>query len=241
MDMYVIEGENLIGEALLEKADIRWVIVRTEDERRLRDRYIDAIEQKIGEKRIFCAEKSLFDRLALTENSQGIVAAVSKPPQDGARLYAEQSGGNVIVMDRLQDPGNIGTVIRTADAAGYTGCVVMKGTADIYSPKVVRAAAGSLFRMPVIFMESVEELKLFAQHSGRRLTASCIDGDRYYFEEDLKDKIALIVGNEGSGVSREMIEAAELRIKIPMRGRTESLNAAVAAAIIMYEAVRAGK
>ena len=150
----------------------------------------------------------------------------------------EGGGGNFVVLDRLQDPGNIGTILRTADAAGYSLAIVLKGTADVFSSKVVRAATGSLFRMPVVFMDSVDELMEFTRAAGKKLVATCFDTDRYYYDENLKENIALIIGNEGSGISRELIECSDLKIKIPMHGNIESLNASVAAGILMYEAVR---
>ena len=146
-----------------------------------------------------------------------------------------------MVLDRLQDPGNIGTILRTADAAGYRLAVVMKGTADIFSPKVVRAATGSLFRMPVVFMDSNSELVEFTRAAGKKLVAACFDTERCYFDEDLTDNIALVIGNEGNGICKEIIESSDVKIKIPMHGNIESLNASVAAGILMYEAVRGKK
>ena len=115
----------------------------------------------------------------------------------------------------------------------------MKGTADVYSPKVVRAAAGSLFRVPVVLINDNEELISFIKAAGGKLVATCFDTDRYYFEEDLTENVALIIGNEGNGISPDLIENADVKVKIPMTGAIESLNAAVAAAILMYEKVRA--
>ena len=114
----------------------------------------------------------------------------------------------------------------------------MKGTADVYAPKVVRAATGSLFRMPVVSMASTEELVEFTRAAGKKLTATCLDAQRCYYDEDLTHDIALVIGNEGSGVAPALIESSELRIKIPMQGNIESLNAAVAAGVLMYEAMR---
>ena len=150
----------------------------------------------------------------------------------------ENAGGNFVVLDRLQDPGNIGTILRTADAAGYKLAVVMKGTADVFSPKVVRAATGSLFRMPVVFMDSEEELLEFTRAAGKKTVATCFDTDLYYYDVNLKENIALIIGNEGNGISETLIASSDVKIKIPMHGNIESLNASVAAGILMYEAVR---
>lgn len=231
--LYLIEGENLVAEALSEGAAIEKAIVRKDCLSRL-EAMIDKIKGDV-----FVAGEGLFKAVARTETSQGIVAAVRKAEVFPDDIASKGGSGNFVILDRLQDPGNIGTIIRTADAAGYDGIIAMKGTADVFSPKTVRAAAGSLFRIPVVFMETEEELVRFIRAAGKKLTAASPVGSRYYYEEDLSRDIALIVGNEGNGVSQGLMEKAELKIGIPMNGTIESLNASVAAAIIMYEAVRA--
>ena len=227
LGLYLIEGENLLEEAVKNGAAIKTVLM-------CRD-YRGSLFGT--EDKAFCLSDKLFEQLSQTETTQGIMAIVEKP-ELSPDLFLNRGGGNFIVLDRLQDPGNIGTILRTADAAGYELAIVMKGTADVFSPKAVRAATGSLFRMPVVFMDSVDELMEFTRAAGMKLVATCFDTDRYYYDENLKGNIALIIGNEGSGISRELIECSDLKIKIPMHGNIESLNASVAAGILMYEAVR---
>ena len=227
LGLYLIEGENLLEEAVKNGAAIKTVLM-------CRD-YRGSLFGT--EDKAFCLSDKLFEQLSQTETTQGIMAVVEKPELSPDR-FLDKGGGNFIVLDRLQDPGNIGTILRTADAAGYELAIVMKGTADVFSPKAVRAATGSLFRMPVVFMDSVDELMEFTRAAGKKLVATCFDTDRYYYDENLKGNIALIIGNEGSGISRELIECSDLKIKIPMHGNIESLNASVAAGILMYEAVR---
>ena len=227
LGLYLIEGENLLEEAVKNGAAIKTVLM-------CRD-YRGSLFGT--EDKAFCLSDKLFEQLSQTETTQGIMAIVEKP-ELSPDLFLDRGGGNFIVLDRLPDPGNIGTILRTADAAGYELAIVMKGTADVFSPKAVRAATGSLFRMPVVFMDSVDELMEFTRAAGKKLVATCFDTDRYYYDENLKGNIALIIGNEGSGISRELIECSDLKIKIPMHGNIESLNASVAAGILMYEAVR---
>lgn len=228
LGLYRIEGRNLLEEAVKEKAPIEAILIR---------RGYGSIPPDL-EKKAFCLEERLFDKLADTESSQGVMAIVKKPEFSLDDFVKETAKENFVILDRLQDPGNIGTILRTADAAGYRLVIAMKGTADVFSPKVVRAAAGSLFRVPVVFINDNQELLSFIKAAGGKLTATCFHTDRYYYEEDLSENIALIIGNEGNGVSEELIEMAALKIKIPMRGTVESLNASVAAAILMYEKVR---
>ena len=228
LGMYLIEGENLLEEAVKNGAEIKTVLARQD--------YGGSFYG--SDDKVFYLSDRLFDRLSQTETSQGVIAAVKKPEFSQEEFTDKNDCSNYVVLDRLQDPGNIGTIIRTADAAGYGLIIAMKGTADVFSPKVVRAATGSLFRMPVVFMDSVDELMEFTRAAGKKLVATCFDTDRYYYDENLKENIALIIGNEGNGISRELIEGSDLKIKIPMHGNIESLNASVAAGILMYEAVR---
>lgn len=228
LGMYLIEGENLLEEAVKNGAEIKTVLARQD--------YGGSFYG--SDDKVFCLSDRLFDRLSQTETSQGVIAAVKKPEFSQEEFTDKNDCSNYVVLDRLQDPGNIGTIIRTADAAGYGLIIAMKGTADVFSPKAVRAATGSLFRMPVVFMDSVDELMEFTRAAGKKLAATCFDTDRYYYDEDLRENIALIIGNEGGGISRELMESSDLKIKIPMHGNIESLNASVAAGILMYEAVR---
>lgn len=229
--LYLIEGENLLDEAIRNHVRIETVLVREDCQKALPPEAAD---------KAFLLDARLFDKLAQTVTSQGILAVVAKA-EVRKEDFIGLPGSNFIVLDRLQDPGNIGTILRTADAAGYRLAILMKGTADVYAPKVVRAATGSLFRMPVVFMDSSSELVEFSRTAGKKLVATCFDTDRYYFDEDLTKDIALIIGNEGSGISEELMESSDLKIKIPMQGNIESLNASVAAGILMYEAVRGKK
>ncbi|MEA4921987.1 MAG: RNA methyltransferase, partial [Eubacteriaceae bacterium] len=179
---------------------------------------------------------SLFDKIARTETSQGIAAITSK--QECWELPGD--AGNLVVLDRLQDPGNIGTIIRTAEAAGYEGIITVRGTADVYSPKVVRAAAGAMLRMPFIHTADAEETMRLLEEMGKTIVATALDADTYYYDADLENNIALVIGNEGNGISEDFIRGSHLKIKIPMKGKTESLNAAVAAGILMYQSIKKG-
>ena len=228
LGMYLIEGAHLLDEAVNNGAEIKTVLARQD--------YGGSFYG--SDDKVFYLSDRLFDRLSQTETSQGVIAAVKKPEFSQEEFTDKNDCSNYVVLDRLQDPGNIGTIIRTADAAGYGLIIAMKGTADVFSPKAVRAATGSLFRLPVVFMDSVDELMEFTRAAGKKLAATCFDTDRYYYDEDLRENIALIIGNEGGGISRELMESSDLKIKIPMQGDIESLNASVAAGILMYEAVR---
>lgn len=223
---YLIEGPNLLDEAIKCGAEIETVFVSPDYD------WENMTEE--AEQKGFMLSENLFKRLSETETAQGVIAVVKKA--GGSFRFTMDHGGNFVVLDRLQDPGNIGTIIRTADASGY-GVLVMKGTADIYSSKVVRAAAGALFRVPIGFFDTVDELKSFTEKRGIRLCVTSMTAEKVYSQCCLSDT-AIVIGNEGNGVSQEMFEKADFTVRIPMKGKTESLNAAVSAAILMYENMR---
>ena len=212
---YLIEGRNIVQEAIASQAEVETVLLRED-----------------------VSPEQEYDRISQTETSQGVIAIVRKnrDAEDGFQK-AIPDGGNLLVLDKVQDPGNIGTMIRTAEGAGYAGVLCVKGTGDPYSPKAARAAAGSLFRMRIC--TGVEEHALAAMlcAMGKRMVVTAMEGEDYR-EASLHRDIALIIGNEGNGVSRGIMEQADLRVRIPMAGKLESLNASVAAGILMYEAAR---
>lgn len=228
---YLIEGWNLINEAVDGQALIDYLIFDEEKAAGFPVR---------GD--IHIMNHNLFEKIAQTETSQGVVAVVRKREYDFEELAERCEGdSNIVVLDRLQDPGNIGTIIRTAEGAGYSAVFTVKGTADIFSPKTIRAAAGSVFRIPIIHVEDNRELRALVSRLGKKLVVTSLMADNNYFDEDLSKGIALVIGNEGNGVSDELAGMADVNIKIPMAGHLESLNASVAAGILMYEAQRCKK
>lgn len=226
--LYLVDGHKLVEEAEAEGL-CDMVIVR--------DDYQIDMEHR-GNDFVFI-RGSLFNRIAQTETSQGIMAVVRKRDVSEEKFAAliSRGSGNVAVLDRLQDPGNIGTIIRTADAAGYAGIIAVKGTGDVYSPKTVRAAMGSVMRVPVYHAEDAEECIELLRGAGKRIVGTDIDAEKYYFEEDMKENTAVIIGNEGGGMSEEFRKGSDVNVKIPMAGAIDSLNAAVAAGILMYRSV----
>ncbi len=182
-------------------------------------------------------DKKLFDGIADTEHTQGVIAVVHKTQYNWKsflNLLAENTK-NIVILDCLQDPGNMGTIIRTAEAAGYGGVLLMSGCTDVYAPKVVRAAAGSLFRIPILQENDIAEAVRKLHDINRNIVVSSLDAEQYYQQTDLSENTALVIGNEGRGVQQDFLNAADIKVKIPMAGSIESLNAAVAAGILMYQ------
>ncbi len=229
--LYLIEGFNICSEALKVEADIELFLIR----KSLND--VAMIEPEI---QAVAISDKLFDRLMDTEASQGVAAIVRKKTRDQASFFkeAEKAHGNLLVMDRIQDPGNAGTLLRTAEAAGFQGVIAVKGTVDLYSPKVVRSAAGTLLRIPLLFTESEEETVRLLHANGKRIVTAAPYCENNHFEARLDRNLALVIGNEGGGASDIFLDRSDCRVKIPMAGAVESLNAAVAAGILMFETVR---
>jgi rRNA methylases len=181
----------------------------------------------------FILSDSLFNKLASTKTPQGIAAVVEK------KQYLIQDildkNGFFIILENIQDPGNLGTIIRSADAFGAKGIFISKGSADAYSDKTIRSAMGSLFHIPVLEAIDIPDLIKLAQEKNVKTFAASLQAQTNIKKVTLPEKCAVIIGNEANGISPETSEKAYGLIKIPMPGSAESLNAAVAASIIMYE------
>jgi len=177
----------------------------------------------------------IIERIADTKNPQGIVAII-KARKDKLADLAEQKG-LILVLDEVRDPGNVGTIIRAADAAGAAGVILLNACADLYSPKVVRSAMGSIFHVPII---TDVEKKSFCEWCSREkweLWVTSLDNGVNIYEIDWTEKVAVVMGNEANGASEEMLRAAKKNVYIPMGGKAESLNVAIAAGVFLFEGV----
>ncbi|MBK5251786.1 MAG: RNA methyltransferase [Peptostreptococcaceae bacterium] len=180
------------------------------------------------------ADEEVFEYISDTVNSQGILA-IAKMPSNEFEDIPQKPQGFMIYLDCMQDPGNLGTVIRTADAAGAECVAISSGSVDAYNAKVLRSAMGSVFHLPVIQKvpgkQFIEDLK----RGGYRIIAADLKGAREYREMDYGEKVCLVIGNEGSGIRDEILDICDESVKIPIIGRAESLNASVAAGILLYD------
>ena len=145
----------------------------------------------------------------------------------------------LMILEDLQDPGNLGTILRTGEGAGVTGIILSKNSVDIYNPKVIRSTMGSVYRMPFYYTSSIQE-EILPWLREKKITgyAAHLEGKNSYDQEDYTKGTAFFIGNEGNGLSRELSQKADIWIRIPMEGQVESLNAAMASGILMYEASR---
>lgn len=222
--LFLVEGEVMIREAL--KCGLTPADALFENESGL----IKELE-KAGASVHFAARSAL-EAACDTKTPQGCVCAFTIP----RKTTLPENALKIVALDAVQDPGNVGTIWRTADAAGFDAVIFGDGCADAYSPKVQRAAMGSGFRVPAVHGTLTEILPVYMK-DGASLIVSALDGSDLYARSPIsKDKpMILVIGNEAKGVSKEVQALSNVRLKIPMRGGAESLNAAVAAGILMYE------
>ena len=184
---------------------------------------------------------TVFKSMSETKTPQGILAVVEMPDygllDKGFLEQAYTKNGKIklLVLEDTADPGNLGTIMRTAEAAGVTGVIMGKGTVDIFNPKVVRSTMGSIFRLPFAYVEDLKETIKELKTQGISFYATHLKGEKSYKDIKYSDKSAILVGNEARGLSYDVADLADTYVLIPMQGKVESLNAAVAAALMMYE------
>ncbi len=233
LGLYLIEGPNLVKEFMDFGGRPRFIFLEAGAGDEARDTALKA--DKLSA--VYELSEEAFNKLTFDRSPQGIIAVAEKNSLTVEEFLNRTDDKNLLILDRLQDPGNVGTLIRSAEALGFGGIIFIKGCADPYQTKCVRAAAGSLLRMPMLFLNSGGDVIHLLKNTGRKMYAACMEGNISIADADLKSNAAVIIGNEGGGVSEELKSAAD-RLFIPMDGNTESLNAAIAGTIIMYESKR---
>jgi len=239
--LYFIEGARFVSEALNEYGaaavirDIKYVAVS--------DSFVgsggyESIVKPCLDRgiKVYSLTDSLFESVSDTMNPQGVLAVLGMKKE--SLKVAALRDGILVILDGIRDPGNMGTIIRTADAAGCAGIIVTDGCVDLYNPKVLRSTMGSVFHLPVLHCRSTAEAVDICRRKGFLICASHMEGSVSIYDADLSGNVAVVIGSEAEGVCDEVLRNSDMLIRIPMTGRAESLNAAVAAAIIIYEAVR---
>lgn len=223
--MFVIEGQRIIADSLKYVPELVDTVYMSES-------YAGTIPDGV---RTETVSDSVFAHMCDTVTPQGILAVVKMPCSSYEDVVHADGPVKLLVLENIQDPGNLGTMLRTAEAAGMTGIIMSRDTVDIFSPKVTRATMGSIFRVPFVYTADMGETVRRLQKDGIRVYATYLHGGRPYRESGYADRAAVLIGNEGSGLKAETAEAADERIFIPMEGQIESLNASVAAALMMFE------
>ncbi len=230
--VYVIEGIKMFEEAreakLLKKA---YVAESFYEEMQVEHpNYFDDIEYEI-------LTNHIFKEISETKTPQGIMGIVAMAHYQPENILSHPDAC-LLLLEDIRDPGNLGTMIRTAEGAGVTGIILSDSSVDVYNPKVIRATMGSIYRVPFYQAKNFYELVAQVKTQGIEIYAAHLQGIPYDTDGSFQSRCAFLIGNEAKGLSEQATELADTLIKIPMAGKVESLNAAVAAAILMYEAAR---
>ena len=227
----LVEGEKMMLEAADAGLSASEVLIDAEQTGRF-SALMERME-KVGA-RVFAVPRRVLEAVCDTKTPQGACSAIALPPF----FDAARAPGRLVVLDGVQDPGNVGTIWRTADAAGLNGLLMSDQCADPFSPKVQRAAMGSGFRVPASVTSDLPGMLAQLRSRGYAVIASSLSGADFYAGMPRCERFALVIGNEARGVSSEVMRTADVLLKLPMRGGAESLNAAVAAGIMMYELMK---
>lgn len=236
--LFVIEGQRMFREIPPERLKKVYVSERFAVEHR-------ETLQKIPAKILETVAEPVMQKMSDTRTPQGILSVVEMLNYNLIDILSPRTTAAgkkqplLVVLEHLQDPGNLGTILRTAEGAGATGLVMSADTVDIYNPKVVRSTMGSLFRMPFVYVEDLHDAIDRMQEKNIRVCAAHLNGAYSdYYEEDFRQPTAFLIGNEGNGLTQETAKLADCLLKIPMEGELESLNAAVSTAVLLYESKR---
>lgn len=233
---FLIEGIKLLKEAINCDVALSTVFYHNQasDNAEIQDIIDLCIEKGIS---IYELEEKPYLDISETKNSQGVIGIGEKKTYDIASLINQKSF-NIVLLEEVQDPGNVGTIIRTADACGFDLIILSKGCADIYSGKTIRSTMGSLFHIPIISDISLEPLLENLNDLGVLTIAAAPHAGIPCYDIKYEDKNAIIIGNESKGLTEAVMNMVNVKANIPMLGRAESLNAGIAAAIMMYEIMR---
>lgn len=233
---FVVEGVRIIDECLKHDGDIEYVVYSKElHEVRCGTDLLNRISKKGYT--IYEVPGQLFNRLAATESPQGIMAVVNMKNITLEDLEFKTDGELfLVILDRIQDPGNMGTIIRTSEGAGVDAIITTKGSVDPYNDKTLRATMGAIFYLPIIQCKDDVWIRYLKQKNVR-LIAADLNTDKTYIDIDYNGNIGIIIGNEANGIDDKILCDIEEKISIPILGKIESLNAAVAAGILIYKAV----
>lgn len=226
---FVVEGGKMFEEA---------------DEKYIREVYVsesyiekNGISDKLQRVGFEAVSDEVFKKISDTKAPQGILCVMNQYKYALEDLLNKDNPVLVLLED-IQDPGNLGTILRTGEGAGIDGVIMTKDTVDIYNPKTIRATMGSIYRMPFLYVDSLGEVIGKLQEKGISVYAAHLKGNEYYDNFDFKKGTAFLIGNEGNGLKKETADLADAYLKIPMEGKVESLNAAIATSLLMYETYR---
>lgn len=234
--LFVAEGINFVNEAILSGAFPEKLVI---SQRAAGNPRLAAMLGRIADPAVITrVDDSVMEYMSETDSPQGVMALL-RIPVISLDSLVNRADSMLVIIDGVQDPGNVGTIIRNADAFGAAGVILTKGCADLYNAKTLRSTMGSVFHLPVARDVAAAELVGFLGRNSVYTAVTCLQEDAPAIEDSrLRFPLALVFGSEARGVSQELVHAADLSIKVPMAGAAESLNVAVAAGIVVYEAYK---
>lgn len=227
-DVFLVEGMKMFQEApknQVQKVYISKSLYEEKGESFLKDFSYEILEDHV------------FGAASDTKTPQGILCVLRQYHYQLEDMLKKEAP-HLLLLENLQDPGNLGTIMRTAEGAGVDGVILSRTSVDLYNPKTIRSTMGSIYRMPFLYVENLADILPRLGEKGIRTYAAHLQGKHNYDEEDYKKGTAFFIGNEGNGLTEELSQKADTWIRIPMQGQLESLNAAVAASVLMYEVYR---
>lgn len=225
-NLFYIEGKNNVLEAIKSGANIKYIVIS--------DTFSDTIN--FGSKEVIVVKDNVYKKLSNTVSPQMIMAIIQIPKHDIKDVINKY--GIYIITDNVQDPGNLGTIIRSADAFNVKALFTINNTVDIYNPKVLRSTMGSIFHIPVINILDVDNLMNNLRNNNIQILSTSLNAGKYINEYDISKNTAFIFGNESKGVNEELNRYIDDSVKIPMEGKSESLNVSIAVSICLYESER---
>lgn len=227
-DVFLVEGIKMFQEAPKER--IRKLYVS-------KSLYEEKGAAFFGDSELEVLDDRVYASVSDTKTPQGVLCVMKQYHYSLDDLTGKKYPF-LMILENLQDPGNLGTILRTAEGAGVDGIILSRTSVDIYNPKTIRATMGSVYRMPFLYVDELETILPELSRRGIRTYAAHLQGKNCYDEENYKEGTAFLIGNEGNGLTESLSNCADVWIRIPMHGKLESLNAAVAASILMYEVCR---
>lgn len=227
-DVFLVEGMKMFQEAPREKIQKVYISKSLYEEKG--QAFLEGLPFEVLEDRVFAAASD-------TKTPQGILCVIKQYHYCLEDMVCKERP-HLLLLENLQDPGNLGTIMRTAEGAGADGVILSRTSVDLYNPKTIRSTMGSIYRMPFLYVDDLEEILPLLKKRGIRTYAAHLQGKNCYDQEDYQKGCAFFIGNEGNGLTEALSKRADTWIRIPMYGKLESLNAAVAASILMYEVCR---
>lgn len=233
-DLYVVEGIRMCRELSPEQVEILYVsesFLKEHGQEHFKKDFLERFHWEL-------TADAVMKVMADTQTPQGILALVKQCHVTFEEILNQPGTAHLMILETIQDPGNLGTILRAGEGAGITGVIMNETTADIYNPKVIRSTMGSIYRVPFAYVEDLEAACRQMKERGIRLFAAHLKGQNDYDQEDYTAPCGFLIGNEAKGLSDGTASLADTYVRIPMAGRVESLNAAVAASILMFETAR---